>query len=275
MPTSPSKASLRLIVDPAAADSLAPFVPSNSEVLMPSPQSPGTTPSAYPKEHSTYHTGRASPATTWHGSRYLPADASDPAFASYYMSPTSNASYPPPPPVNPSPPSGVAVSYPPPVPVSPTGTAYGWLRPTSTAASLGEKGGVLASSVTGAGSKLERDMEMYRSTSRAELTRPHESGPKGMVVPDRHNAGYVMSGINTSLTSGRVFGEQPPQGMHHEYMSRSKQAAGGGPSWIAPTVKNGFSRNNAPVANSLGAWGRATSLTGSGLEGMSEAREIY
>ena len=30
-----------------------------------------------------------------------------------------------------------------------------------------------------------------------------------------------------------------------------------------------------PVANSLGAWGRATSLTGSGLEGMSEAREIY
>ena len=107
---------------------------------------------------------------------------------------------------------------------------------------------------------------MYRSTSRAELTRQHEGGTKGHGRARPAQCGYVMSGINTSLTSG-VPGEQPPQGMHHEYMSRSKQAAGGGPSWIAPTVKNGFSRNNAPVANSLGAWGRATSLTGAASRG--------
>ena len=235
---------------------------------MPSPQSPGTTPSAYPKEHSTYHTGRASPATTWHGS-HRPADASDPAIASYYMSPTSNASYPPPPPVNPSPPSGRGRL----LPAACARLADGHRAST---AGCGRRARPRASARRVA--SLRRlslaPGRSWRGTWRCIARRAVRSSRARM--SERPSAWSCPTGTMQGYVRGHQY--QPDErprlrraaaSGHASRVHEQEQASGGRgvPIRIAPTVKNACSRNNAPVANSLGAWGRATSLTGAASRG--------
>lgn len=114
---------------PTKRDGL-PVVPSNSEAKPAAP--PSFSPSAFPKEHAYYTTGKAAPATSWSNpAAHLPTDqALEPSrvYAEYYMTPTAAAHFTRPPPTVPGLTPGTAVAH----DATDKGSGYGWVHPTST-----------------------------------------------------------------------------------------------------------------------------------------------
>ena len=116
----------------------------------------------------------------------MPADVADPSFRDYYMRTTSLSSFGVPPPVSPESPASPGCA----------GTAYTWIKPTTT--SLLDAAVPAEEGARGHAAAVER--QAYYSTSRVEMGRPcYAPIAANVLQPERFSAGY------TTAVGSRIF----------------------------------------------------------------------